>query len=134
MVRALAGGCHCDSDCDCDGEEDLRITHLTLRKPLSAYLSTPAARALLAAVAQMLRRYVELSSKSWGSLNSGQGQCASSSATCMKFQIFEYCMEIVQVSNEISMLRRQLEVLNTVRLLDNRVVKGSGRVEAPVIQ
>ncbi|KAJ7267297.1 hypothetical protein C8J57DRAFT_1327267 [Mycena rebaudengoi] len=59
MVRVLAGGCACESDSDCDCE-DLRITHLTLRKPPSAYLSTPAARAVLAAVAQMLRRCVEL--------------------------------------------------------------------------
>ncbi|KAJ7235057.1 hypothetical protein C8J57DRAFT_1531081 [Mycena rebaudengoi] len=59
MVRVLAGGCACDSDCDCECE-DLRITHPTLRKPPTAYLSTSAVHALLAAVAQRLRRCVEL--------------------------------------------------------------------------
>jgi hypothetical protein len=35
-------------------------------------------------------------------------------------------MEIVQVSNEISMLKYQPEMLKTVRMLDDCIVKGVG--------
>ncbi|KAJ7267308.1 hypothetical protein C8J57DRAFT_1717700 [Mycena rebaudengoi] len=67
-ARVLAGGCACDSDGDCKCE-DLRISHLTLRKPPSAYLSTPAARAVLSSVAQILRRCVELAHRGLGFLH-----------------------------------------------------------------
>jgi hypothetical protein len=44
ITPALVLAFNCECECDCAGEEELRITHLTLRKPPRAYLSTPATR------------------------------------------------------------------------------------------